>query len=543
MRSRVAFPGMRVSYSSISPEGRAVVLHSSAARGMPSLAGIELDLASAPALLEAFRREPLLVEVVDIRTDARYASLAEALATDPVRATLEAPLHVGGELTGVVCVDAPQTRNWSEHEKRTLREAVEYLVIAREQARVEQARQQAERAQAGAYELLDAVVSAVPMLVALKDEGGRFLLMNEAARDTHGIPPETFLGKTDADIYPPEQVARIEAQDQQARATDAVLTFEEPFRIVPGDLRWVIKRKRGVTLPDGTRGVIAVMYDITDLKRTQEELCRHRDNLQQLVEERTRELRLAMEAAEHANRAKSEFLANMSHELRTPLHGILSFTRLGTERLAAGAVTSHKLQQYLARIDQSGERLLALLNDLLDLSKLEAGRMRYEFARHDVAALVRAVLEEFEPVAGGGRCAPAAQPGGGSRRGRLRSGAHRPGGAQPRVQRDQVHRARGRGPRRGKAGTHAGRPCCCARGRRFVRSVAGLRRGHRRRHPCAGAGVDLRQVRPEHAHAQQRRRHRTGARHLPRDRHRSRRRDLGGEPRRRRSRPARGVAL
>lgn len=101
----------------------------------------------------------------------------------------------------------------------------------------------------------------------------------------------------------------------------------------------------------------------------------------------------AKEAAEAANRAKSEFLANMSHELRTPLHGILGFADIG---LMKGArATPEKLRDYFERISQSGKVLLALLNDLLDLAKLEAGKMPFECQRVDLASLLNTVADEF----------------------------------------------------------------------------------------------------------------------------------------------------
>ncbi len=96
-------------------------------------------------------------------------------------------------------------------------------------------------------------------------------------------------------------------------------------------------------------------------------------DLEKAVEERTDSLNRALNEAEKANAAKSEFLANMSHELRTPLHGILSFARFGLKKYQTAE--PEKLLQYFDRINSSGERLLSLLNDLLDLSKLEAGQM------------------------------------------------------------------------------------------------------------------------------------------------------------------------
>jgi signal transduction histidine kinase len=189
------------------------------------------------------------------------------------------------------------------------------------------------------------------------------------------------------------------AQDAQARAASEVLTFEEILTPVSGPALWVVKRKRGVDLPDGSRGVVTTVYDVTEIKRSEMELRRHRDHLQELVDARTRELREAVEVAERASRAKSEFLANMSHELRTPMHAILSFAQLGIERAAAGGSDPGRLEQYFGRIGQSGARLLVLLNDLLDLAKLESGHMHYEFGEHDLATLATAAIQELQPLA------------------------------------------------------------------------------------------------------------------------------------------------
>lgn len=107
-------------------------------------------------------------------------------------------------------------------------------------------------------------------------------------------------------------------------------------------------------------------------------------------------LLMQSEKAELANRAKSEFLANMSHELRTPMHAILGFSSLGGGKV--GTATNEKIISYFTRINESGQRLLFLLNDLLDLSKLEAGRMTYEFSENDLQLTISNVVEELSPL-------------------------------------------------------------------------------------------------------------------------------------------------
>lgn len=120
-------------------------------------------------------------------------------------------------------------------------------------------------------------------------------------------------------------------------------------------------------------GLLGITRDITDRKRTETELTQYREHLENLVESRTLDLLNAKETAESANKAKSEFLANMSHELRTPLNSIIGFSRLmqmGYDR--------EMYKEHLENIYSSGLHLLKIINDILDLSKIEAGKMQFE---------------------------------------------------------------------------------------------------------------------------------------------------------------------
>ena len=136
---------------------------------------------------------------------------------------------------------------------------------------------------------------------------------------------------------------------------------------------------------------------VHELEAANSELQLHRNHLEQLVEEKTADLVIAKKIAEEANQAKSIFLANISHELRTPMHAILNFSQMGEEKSKTAG--QEKLHHYFSRIDTSGQRLLLLLNDLLDLSKLEAGRDVFNIKEHNLKLLIEKAVAELEGLA------------------------------------------------------------------------------------------------------------------------------------------------
>ena len=198
---------------------------------------------------------------------------------------------------------------------------------------------------------------------------------NKASERIYGYRAEEAVGaKLTELIVPPEMrdeverdVARMVAEGLSIPSGELSLMRKDGSRIS------VISSHAIVQIPGKLPELFCVDVDITDRKRAESELAGYRSHLEELVSSRTAELAEARDAAEAANRAKSSFLANMSHEIRTPMNAIIGLTHL----VRKSAVDPEAIAK-LAKINDAAQHLLGIINNILDLSKIEAGRLTLE---------------------------------------------------------------------------------------------------------------------------------------------------------------------
>ncbi|MBM4200792.1 MAG: PAS domain S-box protein, partial [Gammaproteobacteria bacterium] len=182
----------------------------------------------------------------------------------------------------------------------------------------------------------------------------------------------------------PDDAALLHETFTEALRSHSVYELEHRILLPDGCVRWVHDRAQPYVDGDGTLvRYVGVTLDITDRKEAEIELENHRRHLETLVAERTVQLEEARKAAESASLAKSAFLANMSHEIRTPMNAMLGLTHL----LRRSGATPQQVER-LDKIDTAGRHLLAIINDILDLSKIEAGKLQLDHGDFALEAIL-----------------------------------------------------------------------------------------------------------------------------------------------------------
>jgi PAS domain S-box-containing protein len=241
------------------------------------------------------------------------------------------------------------------------------------------------------------------------DPDGLVTSFNHAAERLLGYTAEEVTGKVTPVFWHDareidQRASELSAELGATIPPDFEVFAARPRRNLPEEHEWTFIRKDGARVPvllsisalrgeqGQITGFVGLTYDLTERKQAASELDRYRHHLEELVETRTRELAQARDAAESANRMKSAFLANMSHELRTPLNAILGFAQIleRDDRIPADR------RGNLATINRSGKQLLALINDVLEISRIEAGRLKLQAATCELHDLLTGLAEVME---------------------------------------------------------------------------------------------------------------------------------------------------
>lgn len=245
------------------------------------------------------------------------------------------------------------------------------------------------------------LLEAAPDAIIEVDREGRIVLHNAVTEKLFGYSRDELFEKGVETLIP----GYLRSRHREHRASYLVHPVTRPM----GEgLTLVGQRKDGSQFPveislspleseDGLR-VTAVIRDVSERQRAQEEKRAMNEQFTRALSEKNQQLELRNQEVERANRLKSEFLASMSHELRTPLHTIIGFSQLLAE--GTHGALNEKQQRFLDHVRQDSKHLLELINDILDLSKVEAGELELFPESFDFTAALEEVLSSLQTVAG-----------------------------------------------------------------------------------------------------------------------------------------------
>jgi PAS domain S-box-containing protein len=319
----------------------------------------------------------LAVQFIDGDLNYSPVTLATLRVSVPWYANAWVLVPGGGGIVGLLGW-AFMARMLYANKRREAERLREQMLEQERQSRAALQREVGERKKAEEY--YQALVETIPHIVVRKDREGRYTFVNSTSRDWAGFKGREMLGKDDSVWAPPDLVRQIRQLDGEVIATGKTVEMVRAIE-VPGLIpRMFLHSIRSPIRDDHGHivGVQMLAWDVTHEKETEEAL------------------RSAKEEADAANTAKSQFLANMSHELRTPLNAIIGYSEMLQEE--AGDLGTQEFVPDLEKIHGAGKHLLGLINDILDLSKVEAGKMTLFLESFDVARLIQDVTATVGPL-------------------------------------------------------------------------------------------------------------------------------------------------
>lgn len=247
-------------------------------------------------------------------------------------------------------------------------------------------RTQAEAAREAAHRLLDSVFEHIPLLVTLKSLPDRkYVSINQAGERLFGRPRADIIGHGDHQLFPQAEADLCSQNDLRTLDSDTIIDVEESLSTANGE-RLLRSRKMLLRQPEGAEYILCLAEDITE-RRAQE---LH-------IAWQASELARRNEQIEKANRLKSEFVASMSHELRTPLNVILGFSDLLLDRSEIQLDERHT--RWVKHVNDSGRHLLELINQVLDLAKIESGKLELHLEPLELALSCRDLVQSVRPMA------------------------------------------------------------------------------------------------------------------------------------------------
>ncbi|MCF7859714.1 MAG: PocR ligand-binding domain-containing protein [Candidatus Cloacimonetes bacterium] len=225
---------------------------------------------------------------------------------------------------------------------------------------------------------------------------GSFLEVNEKFEKMFGFSRKEIIGKTSLDLGMHPDPKDRENSVALFKKQGFVHNLDMSLNTLTGEKREFLLNSDLVEI-GGEKFILTTANEITERKRVENELKLHREHLEELVKQRTQELEIAKTRAESADRLKSAFLATMSHELRTPLNSIIGFSSILLQETPGPLNPEQKKQ--LGMVKKSSHNLLSLINDVLDLSKIEAGQLNVNFEKFKLCEIINKVVENCRPFA------------------------------------------------------------------------------------------------------------------------------------------------